>query len=75
MKAKKIPLGQSNPLIEDEIKTMKKELDIKYEKMNYLKEKIKKESANELKEDMKLRQQGHSNQIYSIEQEIKSLTK
>ncbi len=37
MKAKKISHTNTNPVIEDEIKTAKKELDIKYQKMNYLK--------------------------------------
>ena len=37
MISKKIPQTQNNPLIEDEIKSLKKEMDIKYEKMSYLK--------------------------------------
>ena len=68
MKAKKISHTNTNPVIEDEIKTAKKELDIKYEKMNYLKDQIKKNTTDELNGDLKLRMKEQGNQIYSLDQ-------
>ena len=64
MIVKKIPQTQNNPLIEDEIRSLKKELDIKYEKMNYLKEQIRRKNAQEYNEGVKLRVAENANKIY-----------
>ena len=63
MLAKKIPQSHSNPLIEDEIKSLKKELDIKYEKMNYRKEQIRKVNMEDFNEDLQLKQRQDANRI------------
>ena len=69
MISKKIPdlNNTRNPLIEEEIKRMKRELNLKYESMNYLKEQIVIAKTTELTEDMKNQVQLRSNEIFHIE--------
>ena len=47
MQAKKVAKNK-NPQIEQEVMRLKKELDVKYESMNYLKEEVKKMSQGEM---------------------------
>ena len=75
MISKKIPQTQNNPLIEDEIKSLKKEMDIKYEKMSYLKQQIRKKNAQEYNEGVKLKMTQDANKIYELDQELKNLTR
>lgn len=49
MQARKI-VKHKNPQIEQEIMKLKKELDLKYESMNFLKESIKKQSQGDMTE-------------------------
>ena len=52
-----------NPQIEQEIFRLKKELDLKYESMNYLKETVKKMGQGEMTEEMKLKVKERGNII------------
>lgn len=66
MQSKKINKNK-NPQIEQEILRLKKELDLKYESMNFLKDSIKKQSQGEMTEDMKLKIKERSNIIVKYE--------
>lgn len=60
MQVKKF-VKQSNPQIEAEIMRLKKELDLKYESMSYLKESVKKLGQSDMTEEMKLKIQERTN--------------
>ena len=66
MQSKKINKNK-NPQIEQEILRLKKELDLKYESMNFLKDSIKRQSQGEMTEDMKLKIKERSNIIVKYE--------
>ena len=63
-----------NPQIEQEILRLKKELDLKYESMNFLKDSIKRQSQGEMTEDMKLKIKERSNIIVKYEKQFKELS-
>lgn len=65
MQAKKF-VKQSNPQIEAEIMRLKKELDLKYESMSYLKESVKKLGQSDMTEEMKLKIQERTNIVAQI---------
>ena len=66
MQSKKINKNK-NPQIEQEILRLKKELDLKYESMNFLKDSIKRQNQGEMTEDMKLKIKERSNIIVKYE--------
>jgi peptidoglycan hydrolase CwlO-like protein len=66
MHSKKVSRNK-NPQIEQEILRLKKELELKYESMNFLKEAVRKHSQGELSEEMKLKIRERSNIIAKCE--------
>lgn len=71
MVAKKMPNPHTkNPLLEEEVKRARKELLLKYESMNYLKDELRRAKQSELTEDMRHKVAEDRNQITSIEAEI-----
>lgn len=62
MQSRKI-VKNKNPQIEAEIMRLRKELDLKYESMSYLKESVKKLSHSEMTEEMKMKIQERTNTV------------
>ena len=56
-----------NPQIQQEIIKLKKQLDLKYESMNYLKEQIRRQNQADMTDDMRLRIKESQNQLRQLE--------
>ena len=74
MQARKM-VKHKNPQVEGEIMRLKKQLDLKYESMSYLKESVKKLSQSEMTEEMKLKIQERTNIIMQCQMQFRQLEK